>query len=67
MNPYDQCIANKEVNGSQMTIVWHVDDLKVSNKNPWEITKMAILLSKIYGDIKVQHGKKLEYLSMDLD
>ena len=22
---YDPCVANKQVNGSQMTIVWHVD------------------------------------------
>ena len=28
---------------------------------------MAIFLSKIYGDVKVQCGKKLQYLGMDLD
>ena len=32
INPYDPCIANKMVNGKQMTIAWHVDDLKVSHK-----------------------------------
>ena len=25
VNLYDPCVANKQVNGSQMTIVWHVD------------------------------------------
>ena len=44
-----------------------MDDLNVSFKYPWEITKMAILLSKIYDDFYVQHGKKLEYLDMDLN
>ena len=28
INPYDWCIANKDIKGSQCTIVWHVDDLK---------------------------------------
>jgi len=30
LNPYDPCVANKGVvKGKQLTIVWHVDDLKV--------------------------------------
>ena len=33
VNPYDPCVANKIVEGSQCTIVWHVDDLKVSHKD----------------------------------
>ena len=28
INAYDSCVANKMINGSQCTIVWHVDDLK---------------------------------------
>eukprot|EP00804_Cyclotella_cryptica_P030257 CCRYP_017126-RA/>CCRYP_017126-RA protein AED:0.35 eAED:0.30 QI:0/0/0/1/1/1/2/0/455 len=28
LNPYDPCVANKMVNGEQMTLTWHVDDLK---------------------------------------
>ena len=31
INPYDQCVANKQINGRQCTIVWHVDDLKISH------------------------------------
>ena len=27
INPYDPCVANKMVNGSQMTVTWHVDEL----------------------------------------
>ena len=29
LNPYDACVANKVIDGDQMTVVWHVDDLKV--------------------------------------
>ena len=32
VNPYNPCVANKIVNGSQMTVTWHIDDLKVSHR-----------------------------------
>ena len=31
INRYDPCVANKMIDREQMTIVWHVDDLKVSH------------------------------------
>ena len=40
VNPYDPCVANKMINGSQFTVVWHVDDLKLSHKDPKVVTKM---------------------------
>jgi hypothetical protein len=33
LNPYDSCVASKWVEESQLTLVWHVDDLKVSHKS----------------------------------
>ena len=30
-NPYDPCVANKMIKGKQLTIVFHVDDVKVSS------------------------------------
>ena len=31
LNPYDMCVANKETkSGHQLTVLWHVDDLKLS-------------------------------------
>ena len=30
-NEYDKCVANKIINGKQCTIIWHVDDLKISH------------------------------------
>ena len=50
-----------------MTIIWHVEDLKISHENGWEITKIIKWLGKIYGDIKVKRGRKHHYLGMDLD
>ena len=28
LNPYDPCVVNKMVNSEQLTICWHVDNLK---------------------------------------
>ena len=29
INPYKPCVANKMINNKHMTVVWHMDDLKV--------------------------------------
>jgi hypothetical protein len=31
VNPYDQCMVNKIIKGKQCTIIWHVDNLKLSH------------------------------------
>jgi hypothetical protein len=31
-NPYDPCVANKMIEGEQMTICFHVDDCKLSHR-----------------------------------
>jgi hypothetical protein len=33
INPYDPCVANKIVDGTQMTICFHVDDCKLSHRS----------------------------------
>ena len=33
LNPCDLCAVNKMTSGKQMTVVWHVDDLKSSHVN----------------------------------
>ena len=38
-NKYDDCVVTKMVNGKQMTVVWHVDDLKVSHGDTTEVEK----------------------------
>ena len=68
VNPYDQCVANKMVNGSQMTICWHVDDLKVSHKGENSVTALTMKLSKLYGlTTTISRCKVHEYLGMDID
>ncbi len=31
INPFDPCVANKIVDGTQMTVRWHIDDLMISH------------------------------------
>ncbi len=49
LNPYDPCVANKVIDGKQMTVCWHVDDLKVSHVDPAHVTLFGEWLSKKYG------------------
>ena len=42
LNLYDPCIANKMINGKQMTVCWHVDNLKVLHVDPEEVTRLEI-------------------------
>ena len=48
INPYDLCVAKKLVKRGVIAVVWHFDDLKVSHKYPFEMTKFSQYLSTIY-------------------
>jgi hypothetical protein len=51
-----------------MTITWHVDDLKVSHIDPFQITKFASYLASNYGKGLMVHPNKVhDYLGMDLN
>ena len=72
INPYDACVANKMINGKQMTQTWHVDDIKISHVDPEEVTLMMDWLKTKYedlelGEMKASRGKIHEYLGMTLD
>eukprot|EP00956_Cyclotella_meneghiniana_P009212 scaffold12647_cov40-Cyclotella_meneghiniana.AAC.1 len=68
LNPYDPCVANKVVNGTQMTVVWHVDDLKVSHKSKDEIMKLVGYIKGKYGEgLTVHDGHVHDYLGVDHD
>ena len=37
-NPYNSCVANMDAPAGQMTVLFHVDNLKMSCKDKFEIT-----------------------------
>ena len=67
LNSYDPWVANCDVNESQMTITWHVDDLKISHVDDEEVTKMIDWFKSIYGKVKVSCGKLHQYLGINMD
>ena len=68
LNPYDPCVANKTVNGKQMTVCWHVDDLKVSHDEEAVVDGLIKYLKGKYGENLVVHeGEVHDYLGVDHD
>ncbi len=69
-NPYDPCVANREKNGAQHTLLFHVDDLKSSHKDPKVNDQFEKWLQTKYGghgQVITHRGKVHEYLGMELD
>jgi hypothetical protein len=70
MNPYDPCVWNKDIDDSQMTVIFHVDDGLASHKNATRVTEFLSKLQAIYGQtdpLTITRGKKHEYLGMSID
>ena len=65
LNPYDKCVANKTVNGKQMTIVWYVDDCKISHVDPVEVTNLVNELKEHFGDLKTSRGNTHTFLGIN--
>jgi hypothetical protein len=66
LNSYDRCVANKVINESQMTIIWHVDDLKLSHANEKVINDEIKWLESLYGPLVGSKGDCHTYLGMDM-
>ena len=67
LNPYDLCVANKIVNGSQCTIAWHVDDTKISHKDPDVVKSLIGDLERKFGKMSsISYGSEYDFLGMKL-
>jgi Reverse transcriptase (RNA-dependent DNA polymerase)/Zinc knuckle len=70
MNEYDECVVNKEINGKQCTVLWHVDDVKVSHDDDKVVDEILSSLNDRFGkdtELTVTRGKVHEYLGMTID
>ena len=71
INPYDPCVANKIINGKQLTICWNVDDLFIGHVDPTVVTSFLDWLAQRYDTedkkLNVVCGHKHDYLGMNLD
>lgn len=69
VNDYDPYVVNKIVSRTKMTVVWHVDDLKISHVSvSWaDIVKLLVYLGwKYEQNIMINHEKH-DYLGLDFD
>jgi hypothetical protein len=69
-NPYDPCVANKMIRKKQLTVSWHVDDLKISHVESEVVTEFLTWIKMKYGkigEVKITRGKIHEYLGMKLN
>ncbi|CAJ1966079.1 unnamed protein product [Cylindrotheca closterium] len=69
-NRYDPCIANRMVNGKQLTIRFHVDDVLASHMEQQVLEDFFTWVNEKYGGLKgvtCTRGKNHTYLGMTLD
>ena len=69
-NRYDSCVVNKKVNGKQLTVAWHVDDLKVSHEEDNVLDEFIGMMEEEFGQetpLSIKRGLIQEYLGMTLD
>jgi hypothetical protein len=63
-------VANKQIDGIQCTILWHVDDLKISYDNPKVVDKIIKNIENKYGKeapLTIKQGLHHKYLGMTID
>ena len=59
MNPYDPCVWNKDVNGKQLTICFHVDDCKISHVDSKVLDQTINWLCEEYKSIFEDSTRKM--------
>jgi hypothetical protein len=75
VNPYDPCVFNRMVREKQQTILFHVDDCKISHNDSKVNDEFIEVLRQEYksifedgsGKLQVPRGKVHTYLGMKLD
>ena len=66
LNPYDNCVANKMVDGSQLTVAWYVDDLKISHVDNDVVEATIKKIESHFDQMTVTRGKEHVYVGMHI-
>ena len=67
INSYEPCVMEKIVGGEHMTVLFHMDDLKVSHKIDKAITEVIEYLDGAYPELKAVRVDVHDYLGMRLE
>jgi len=63
-------VANKIIKGKQFTVLWHVDDIKISHVDTEIVTQVIDLMKEAYGKeapLTISRVKVHKYLGMNID
>ena len=66
LNPYDRCVANKMINGSQCTMAWYVDDNKLSHKDPKVVDEILKQMSEKFGDLSASTTRGTDHVFLGM-
>lgn len=69
-NPCDSCVMNENVNGKQLTVGWHADDLKASHVNQDDLEDLIKKTEQRFGKeapLTINRGDVHEHLGMKID
>ena len=68
VNEEDICVFNRiEYDGSQSTMIIHVDDIMLTAKSEENITGILNELQKLYPKLEIERGRIINYLGMQFD
>ena len=66
LNPYDPCVANAQIKGSECTIIWYIDDNKISHKDQAMVNDIIQRIEAKFGTMTKTQGDDHEFLGMRL-
>ena len=66
LNPYDLCVGNCNIDGSQCTICWYVDDNKISHMKRKVVEDVISKIEDKFGVMSKTYGDEHEFLGMNI-
>ena len=67
-NEYDKCVYNRiEDDGSQSTLLVHVDDVLVSAKDEKRVDNIMDEIEELFGEVTKNRGRVLNYVGLTFD
>ena len=66
LNPYNLCVANATINENQCTIVWYVDDNKISHSDPQVLDDVIAKIESKFGNMSQTRGPEHDFLGMTM-
>ena len=67
LNPCDQRVASKMIDGKQHAICWFVDDLKISHMKVQVAKDITSTIEERHGKMVVTHGVKHTRVGVDIE